>query len=531
MSRSGSRVVAARIGAVAGSAGLYGWAFPPEPHPWLSWLALAPLFFVLREMPTRSRLVAAWAWSVAMAYTVNDWFPRAVSGYFGQPFAVGIGLFLGVATLTAGLQYMVFAAVYPRLVASPGAARSGHPTATGALGSLMAPLLVAAAWVAADLLRLRVFGGDPWAILGYSQARVLPLVQIADVGGVHAVTFVVVAVNAAIVEVVAALRARRALPAVAACASAVALVLGVSGYGAYRLRAASLVASDATVPPVPVAVVQAHLPFGSQWHRDFYGRNLETYLEATAAVLRASRPRLVVWPENAMTFFVADEPGYRRAIAGVLRPYDAELVAGGPQALDGAPERYLNAAFLIAPDGEIRARYDKRLLLPFAEYFPFGTVDLLRRSFGRVREFTPGDGPLLLTTAAGPAGMLICNEAFFAETAATRVRAGATVLLNLSNDSWLADPKYSEPAFDMVTFRAVEQRRWIVRASTAGPSAIVDPFGRVVARTRLFETTTLAGSVEPRTDGTLYGRIGDAFAWACGAATALASFAFRRRAR
>src|SRR5262249_52404776 len=93
---------------------------------------------------------------------------------------------------------------------------------------------------------------------------------------------------------------------------------------------------------------------------------------------------------------------------------------------------------------------------------------------------------------------------------------------------WLAAPKYSEPAFDMVRLRAVEQRRWIVRASTAGPSGLVDPLGRIVARTSLFQTTTLAGGVTPMDVITPYARIGGAPAWACVAVTVTALLARRR---
>ncbi len=117
-----------------------------------------------------------------------------------------------------------------------------------------------------------------------------------------------------------------------------------------------------------------------------------------------------------------------------------------------------------------------------------------RRRFGRVREFTPGAGSTLIDTPAGHAGVVICNEGFLPEPAAERVRRGAAVLVNLANDSWLQDPKFSEPAFDMVTLRAVEQRRWLVRASTGGPSALVAPVGRVVAGTAL-------GTDGPQRDG------------------------------
>jgi len=172
----------------------------------------------------------------------------------------------------------------------------------------------------------------------------------------------------------------------------------------------------------------------------------------------------------------------------------------------------------------VAARYDKERLLPFAEYFPFAQVDLLRRDFGRVREFTPGTPGPPLATGAGAAGVLICNEAMFPEVAAARVRAGAEYLLNLTNDTWVPGRQFAGIAFDMSVLRAIEQRRWLVRASTAGPSAIVDPWGRVTVRTALFARETAVGTIVPRTERTPYGRMGDVFALAC-AAIAVVSLA------
>jgi apolipoprotein N-acyltransferase len=498
--------------AILASAQLYGMSFPPDPHRALAWVAMVPFLVTLRQASAGRALLLAWLWTVAMAYAVNDWFPRAVSGYFKQPPAVGIALFVGVSTATAGVQYMLFATVYRRIAS---------------IRSAVAPLLAAAAWVAADLARLLLFGGDPWAVLGYSQVGVVPLMQIADATGVHGITFVVAAVNAALADLwCARSRAGGRLRAVAGCSLAALSVVVAFAYGTLRLRETPTFHRS----EVAVGVVQAHLPLGAQWKREFYGRNLNVYLELTARLLRSKQPRIVFWPESSMTFFLADEPAYRRSIAATLEPFGAELVAGGPHVRTGPTLGYSNSAFLLAPDGEIRGRYDKKLLLPFAEYFPFAGFDLLRRSFGRVREFTPGDRAPLLPTSAGPVGVIICNEGFFPEPAAERVRDGAGLLVNLANDSWLGDPKYSEPAFEMVALRAVEQRRWIIRSSTAGPSALIDPFGRVLARTDLFTQATISGGVEPRTEITLYHRIGDAFAWGCVVATALAWLAAGRAA-
>src|SRR5262249_59296592 len=134
---------------------------------------------------------------------------------------------------------------------------------------------------------------------------------------------------------------------------------------------------------------------------------------------------------------------------------------------------------------------------------------------GGVHVFTPGGPATFLRTVAGPVGLLICNEVMFGDVVSERVRAGAGYLVTLANDSWLGDRKFAEQAFDMARLRAVEQRRYLVRASTSGPSAIVDPSGRVVVRTDDDTRATIGGgshaaggrTVFPRDDGGVAGLV------------------------
>jgi apolipoprotein N-acyltransferase len=477
----------------------------------LAWIALVPLFIVLRRVGVRSALLFAWAFTVAVAYATGDWFPRAVATYYDQPAVVGVGFFFGVSSIMAAPYVMAFTVCYRWLSRSQGPAHV---------------LLAAAAWVAAELCRARLLGGNPWVLLGYSQAGVEPLVQIADITGVYGVSFVLVAANAALAEVcLAATGAGRSMPAavrglVLACVAAV----GVITYGQLRLNGAAV--APANSPPIQVAVVQGNLDLGSQWRKEFYGRNLDIYLRLTQAAIGGGTPALVIWPENAMSFFVDREPLYREAIGAVLGPAHAQLVAGGPRFVSHPPDRlYYNSAFLIASDGSVVAHYDKQRLLPFAENFPFASMNFLRRSFGKVREFTPGAPTPPLPTAAGAAGVVICNEAMFPEFVNDRVRSGADYVVNLSNDSWLDDAKFAAIVSDMVSFRAIEQRRYLVRASTAGPSTIIDPLGRVTARAEFPSRAVITGTVRPSTTATLYSRIGDTFAGLCTAAVIAAVLA------
>src|SRR5581483_2476180 len=490
---------------------LHGLSFPPTRLAPLAWFAFVPWFVALRLVGLRAALALSAVVTLAGTYLVARWLPAGVATYYGQSFALGAGLFFAAWTVTMS----------PWLLAFPACYRAAARRAAATL-----PLIVGAGWVGAELARVRIGLGNPFGLLGYSQVAMTPLVQIADVTGVYGVSFLVAAVNAALAEVCYARgweRARlggayRGL-AVVAGAVAVALV-----YGTVRLHA-TLPAH----PPTTVAVAQGNLDLGSQWQQEFYGVNLEEYMRLTLDVVRRERPALVFWPESAMTFFVEDEPLYRTALGRLLAPGGVELVAGGPRKDGAGAERYHNSAFLLSPDGRITARYDKERLLPFAEYFPLDSVELLRREFGRVRTFVPGVPTPPLPTVAGPAGIVICNEAMFPELVRARVRDGAAYLVNLTNDSWLGDTQFSAQAFDMARLRAIEERRYVVRASTSGPSAIIDPFGRVLAETRPSSRATVSGTVRAIDAETPYARVGDAFAFGCAVVAVTAAALSRSR--
>lgn len=495
-----------RLLAILGSAIAWTRAFPPSAWWLLAWIGIAPFLVAVRTAPTLVRAVTlAWLWCMAFAWCVGAWLPRGVVQYFEQPPLIGMAFFLATATLTAGVQYMAFAAAYRAL-----ARRS----------TSLLPLLGAAAFVGAELARGRAPGADPWALVGYSQAPVATVTQIADVTGVYGVSFVVVAVNAALAELWIARRDRSARrPAIRGLSIALLLAASVAAYGSLALSHASAVPTSSARRRV--CVVQGDVAMGAQWSPSDYGKNLDVYLRLTRDALAPDAASLVVWPESAMTFFLDEESAYRRAIAGVLSARGTQLLAGAPRAVDETRATFTNSAFLLGPDGAILGRYDKQLLLPFAESFPL-SIDALRGRFGRVRQFTPGGRAELLDTDAGRAGVLICNEAFYGRLAAERVLAGATWLVNLANDTWVSDPQFSRMALDMVRFRAIEQRRWLVRASTWGPSALVDPTGRVAAATVTGSQAAVCGAIQPLAGTTAYARLGDAFAGACVVAVALA---------
>ncbi len=532
--------LAVAFSAVLLSAAVYTLCFPPYDLRTLATVALVPLLIAARKQtPSRAAGLGA-LWGFASAWGITYWLPTTVSVYYHQPYWLGLLLFTAATAAMVAFEYALAVAAY-----AWAAARLQRSL----------PFFAAGAWVAAEFTRTQLLTGNPWGFLGYSQAVLarevsgldalaLALAQVADIGGVYAVTFVLVAVNAAIADAVC-LRDRPSTGVSAGVSARVSVVLPAltlllvtTGYGGYRLATLEEAQTAGRPRATRVAIVQPNLDLGSQWREDLYGQNLVEILEMTADVLGAKAGAraeqtipLVVWPENAMTFFVAEEPLYRAAIARLLIDFDATLIAGAPHVERGESgnHEYFNSAFVLAPDGSVAGRYDKTHLLPFAEYFPLSTVALLNRSFGRVRQFSAASDRPVLETPAGRVGTLICNETMFGSLARKRVLAGAELLVMLSNDSWVGDPMYGRHQLQMAIMRAIEQRRSVVRSSTSGPSAIIDQRGCIETMSQPNTEATLRGTVRAGTHTSIYTRIGDAFAWASLLTVILVVVVVRRR--
>lgn len=493
--------------AVLVSAVGYAAAFPPWSSPWLAFVALVPFLWALQRSTALGAAIAGFVWGTLCISLFGYWVPIGLATYWQQPAWFGFLFALGVAVVFKGSYFAAFGWCYQRWQ------RQRRPLERIALGASL--------YVAFELARAKLLTGHPWLLLGYAAVPYTTWAQMADVGGVYLLSFCIFAVNAAVLEVATARHAptRRRAPLLALAA----LVLLPLLYGAFRDRQAF-----GSGERSQVAIVQGNLDLGTQWREEFYGVGLERYLRMSYGLAR-SKPDLVVWPESAMTFFVAEAPSYLDALMTFSKRTRSDLVAGGPYFEPGhADGPYYNSAFLISASG-ISGRYDKVHLLPFAEYFPLRTIRFLRREFARVKSFVAASAPVLLPTAAGRAGTLICFEAIFPELVRREVRMGAELLLNLSNDAWLRSAAGAEQHLLMVRLRAIETRRWVVRSTTTGVSAVIDPHGRFRGRIEADTAGTLVSEIERSRASTPYLRLGDLFAWLCVSVSVAAAVGFSRR--
>jgi apolipoprotein N-acyltransferase len=390
----------------------------------------------------------------------------------------------------------------------------------GPAGLLLAP----AVWTATELARTWPWfflGGFPWALLGYSQVTVLPVAQLASVGGVYGVSALVALVSAALAYATVS-ASRRGWIAVAA---ALATVLATAGWGAARVADGRLTAEGRSTP---VGVVQGNIAQEQKWDPAHARDILSIYLSLTREVA-AKGARVIVWPESATPYPYEDDPVGAGAIRQVARETGAEILVGSDQIERASPPRYFNAAYLIGADGRTLAVYRKMHLVPFGEYVPFkGVLFFAGRLVESVGDFTPGTEAVILPLADSKASTAICYEIVYPGLVREFVNGGSELLTTITNDAWYGTSSAPYQHFAQASMRAIEEGRYLVRAANTGISGIVDPYGRVVRRTALFERTALVGEVRFLTVRTIYARIGDSFAYGCAGLTLAALLATRR---
>jgi apolipoprotein N-acyltransferase len=468
--------------AIAGGV-VHGLAFPPGAWP-LAFVAVAPLVAAVRDRSGAAGLALGWlAGSIAAAVCVTWWLVESVRSFFGAGAPAALVIGIAATQVFGALPIAVFGWAAARLSRLPHA---GARVVT-----------IAAAWVATEVARTVLLTGNPWNLLGHALYATPLFIQVADFGGVPAVSFVLAATSVALAEVGVA-RTRR--DRLVAALTGVVVLAGDVGYGTWRLATV-----DDGAARLRVALVQGNLP--TAWRNDptRVEPGLRIHTDLTRAAL-AERPVLILWPENALGVLVASNEHIRAAITDTLRAGDATLVFGAPRAADRGDGRvaFFNTAQALSADGALLATYDKRHLVPFAEYHPLGAP--------RPGDYTPGTTSGVIATPT-PVGILLCFEAMYPHLARVLVRDGATVLVNLSHDDWFPHASTREQHFAATVFRAVEVRRPLVRVANAGPTASIDAAGRVRARFPLDVAGAFTVDVAPSDVMTPYARFGDAFAW------------------
>ncbi len=478
-------------------------SFPKYGFAAVAWIALVPLLVILSELRVREAFRAGFLTGFLYNLGVLYWISFVVATYGNGPVYFGVAAMLLLSAFL-GLFIALFAGavVYFR--------ERGIPA------MWTAPLL----WTSLEFGKSNLFTGFPWENLAYSQHSFLPIIQIGDITGFYGITFLIVLINAIIANLVLQKGSR---PALIQAVSGLVLVGLVTGYGLYRM--ADIRKITRSSESQQVSLIQGNIDQSIKWKPEFQDETLRIYKDETLKETNGKSPALIVWPETATPFYFQDIDDRQREVLSLAKSVGSHILLGSPSYKPGrGPEASLNSAFLVSPEGKIVGQYDKVHLVPFGEYVPLRRVlPFMSKLVAGIGDFHTGEGFRPLQAAGKNFGVLICYEAIFPEISRAYARAGIDFFVNITNDAWFGRTSAPYQHLSMTAFRAVETRRYIIRAANTGISALIRPTGEVESATGLFQRGGLSGQIRLLSLQTIYTRIGDVFAYGC---LALLGFAF-----
>jgi apolipoprotein N-acyltransferase len=490
-------------------------AFPSYDYSILAWFALVPLFFVLASCKPLHAFFISVIFGVVL-YTGIFWWMFDLPKYRLLHHAI-LGVYL---TPLMGFFGLAFCLIAKRL---------GHASALFA-----APFL----WVAMEYARSNLsFLSLPWSILAHSQYQHPILIQIANLAGVHCVSFLIVLVNSAIAAAIYFFLLRLdILKQVKVERFSKKAGAALMGAGAFIFTSSLLYGYIMITKPIEgqrinISVVQGNIEQPKKWDPKYASSIMDTYADLTQKA-SLQKPDIIVWPETATPRSISENYGLYRQVSEIALKAGAPLLLGssGRQKIsekknsNPSDRKYLNSAFLIRSRGvkEKHQRYDKIRLLPFGEYMPM--KDTISWSYFRIPEvkgFAPGAEHTIFRLPDFRFGVTICWENIFPDIVRQFVNNGAQFIVNLANEAWFGKTAAPYQFLSMSVFRAVENRIFVVRCVNTGISCFIDPCGRVIDRVRdknnldIFVSGVLTKPVVPLESKTFYSRYGDYFAWVC----------------
>ncbi|OGR45166.1 MAG: apolipoprotein N-acyltransferase [Elusimicrobia bacterium GWA2_61_42] len=466
-------------------------SYPKFSQGWLAWFALAPLcYHLLRAKTLKAAAGGGLGCGFIFYLGILYWIYPTMRAGGVEPAVSALGL--AALSLILSLEFLVIS-VYGFYLKRAGLK--------------VWPYLFALGWFLLEYGKVYLSFKAvwfPWFMLGYTQWAYTPLIQAASVAGVYGLG-AAVCFSGALAGTLFVLKAPAYQKALR-FAPVLLVFAGLWLFGRQELKQAQNLAPIRTLK---VALLQPAIDLYAKWE-EAEAENIKRTMESLSAAGRGAD--LAVWPENALPCWV-DEPDcgawLRSAVlaGGASHSFVGSVSKGGGRHV---------SAFLLDGKGEILFSYDKRQLVPFGEYVPLR--DFLGKYIQPVAalgEFLPGEPRQKLAELGDlKIGAAICYESVFPYLFTGDTLAGAELFVNITNDGWYLDTAAPHQHFIANIFRAVENRRTVLRAANNGISGVIDPWGRVLAKTALNEKTVLAVTAPVYADQAFFPLYGHWFAWA-----------------
>ncbi len=456
-------------------------SFAPYGLWWLAPVTLAMLFLVWLDCTPKQAFLRGWAFAAGLFGVGTIWIHHSMSVFGGMALPLALFLAILLASLLA-LFYATAGFIAVRISAQ---------------ASLQAKLIASAlAFVAMEWLRSWVLTGFTWLTAGFSQID-SPLSAFAPIGGVLLVSLLSAVTAALLVLIIKGERFQQIT------ATIVIALIWISGglLGDKEWTRAS-------GKPLKVTLLQANIPQDQKWLPQMLEPTLQYY---TGESMKHLDSDLILWPESAITALK------QRVDEALLKPLSRKLAENNTMLVTGIlsnPRGEIYYNNLLSLDGN-EALYNKRHLVPFGEYFPLGY--LWKESFKGLAtmgdDFTAGAAAKpLLQVGEYQAGASICYEIIFGEEIREALPE-AHFLINISNDAWFGETVGPLQHFEMARMRALENGRYLLRATNTGVTAIIDPLGRVQQQLPQFQRAELSGMFTPYQGSTPYSKYGHLAFW------------------
>ncbi len=482
-------------------------AFPRADFYGFAWLALIPMFWGLRDAKATQGFSIGLIAGLSHYLTLLYWLIGTMTHYGQLSALVSVSLLL-LLCLYLALFWAVFSYLCCRFWYRPNVGFF-----------FFIPIL----WTALEYVRTYLLTGFPWEFLGYSQYQALPLIQMVDLTGVYGLSFLIAMTNGGIFFLVMFLFGKdwqeKPVSGKTVCITTgilLASIAAVWSYGNHRIRTTD--AQIAAAPKKTISVIQGNVDQAVKWDPAFQIETINKYVGLSRQAA-TEKPDLIVWPETATPFYLF-APYDRKLTFLVLKGIQSigsHFLIGSPSYIRevGRFDHY-NSAYLLGPGGLAINKYDKVHLVPYGEYIPLKKwFPFLGKLVDQVGDFKSGKKGETLTWSDSRLGIQICFEIIFPELSRAMVDNQAELLINITNDAWFGETSAPYQHLSMTLFRAVENRRMLARAANTGVSGFIDPVGRIVASTGLFEDAVLTRTVPLIREKTIYSRFGDVFAVAC----------------
>lgn len=460
----------------------------------LAWVSLVPLFVAISVAPPRKAFLLAFITGFIYCSISMFWLYNALTVYGKLSVVVSIGILFLMMVILGSLI-----ALAPAF------------TAWAKLKGGASIYILPIAWVAVEVVRNYFpFGGCPWNNIVYSQAGYPLLIQTADIFGIYGISFLIIMINQFFADMITkGFRENRTRIIVEAAVVLVIFAMFIA-YGWYRLETVSSHPSSSN--STRIALVQGNIPQDEKWDNAHMEKNLNVYRSEMKKV-EGSSVSLVVWPESADPYLV---PMHFKSISAATLGFspqakDKPWLLFGALSVDIASksQSLYNSAILVDPNGIIMDRYHKMHLVPFGEYVPFKKLLFFAKKLVEpVGNFMEGASQQVLKVKDYIVGPLICYEDVFPEISRGHVRGGANILINLTNDAWYGRTSGPFQHLGISTLRAVENRRFMLRSTNTGVTAVVDPLGKVELKSDIFTLSLITAVVPILTGQTFYNKYG-----------------------